>query len=93
MVAARRLAAAALVVPLAGCGGRVDKAGGEHAAKPLVLTLEQSDSLYSGSQFAAAVAKRSGGSIRIDVSPEIHQDRVDYERGVVEDVRAGRSDL
>ncbi|HEY3184281.1 MAG TPA: hypothetical protein VGJ77_15685, partial [Gaiellaceae bacterium] len=33
------------------------------------------------------------GSIRIDVSPEIHQDRVDYERGVVEDVRAGRSDL
>jgi TRAP-type C4-dicarboxylate transport system substrate-binding protein len=97
LVAANRIAAAALAVSFAAalvsCGGRSDKAGGERAAEPLVLTLEQSDPLYSGSRFAAAVAKRSGGSIRIDVSPEIHQARVDFERGIVEDVRAGRSDL
>jgi TRAP-type C4-dicarboxylate transport system substrate-binding protein len=97
LVAARRIAAAALLVSLAAalvsCGGRADKAGGTRGAKPLVLTLEQSDPLYSGSRFAAAVAQRSGGSIRIDVSPELHQDRVDYERGIVEDVRAGRLDL
>ena len=61
--------------------------------KAVVLTLEQSDPGYSGAQFAAAVAKRSGGSIRIDVSPTWHRDRLDFERGIVEDVRAGRSDL
>jgi len=89
----RATAVAALVVATAACGGGIDKAGGERRGKALVLTLEQSDPLYSGRLFAAAVARRSGGSIRIDVRPEWHRDRVDFERGIVEDVRARRSDL
>ncbi len=86
--------AASLVVAVSGCsdaGG--DKLGGPKDVKAVVLTLEQSDPDYSGAQFAAAVAKRSGGSIRVDVSPAWHRDRLDFERGIVEDVRAGRSDL
>jgi TRAP-type C4-dicarboxylate transport system substrate-binding protein len=59
----------------------------------LVLTLEQSDPNYSGAQFATAVARRSGGSIRVDVSPKWHRNHVDFERRIVEDVRAHRTDL
>lgn len=87
-------AAAALAVTAAACGSGGDKAGGRPSGgRPLVLTLEQSDPTYAGAQFAAAVAKRSGGSIRIDVSPDWHREGVEFERGVVEDVRAGKSDL
>jgi hypothetical protein len=39
------------------------------------------------------VAKRSEGSIRIDVSPEWHREKVDFEAGVVRAVRAHRADL
>ena len=88
-------AAAALTVAAAACGSTAqDKAGGQRGGgKPLVLTLEQSDPDYSGAQFAAAVAGRSDGSIRIDVSPTWHRDQLDFERGIVEDVRAGKADL
>jgi TRAP-type C4-dicarboxylate transport system substrate-binding protein len=85
--------AALLGLAVAACGGGADKAGGHRSGKPLVLTLEQSDPDFSGAQFAAAVERASGGSIRIDVSPEWHRDRVDFEAGVVENVRARRSDL
>jgi TRAP-type C4-dicarboxylate transport system substrate-binding protein len=86
--------AASLVVVLSAClGAGVDKAGGARHAKAVVLTLEQSDPDYAGAQFATAVAKDSGGAIRIRVSPTWHRDRLDFERGIVEDVRAGTSDL
>jgi TRAP-type C4-dicarboxylate transport system substrate-binding protein len=86
--------AASLVVAFSACGGSgTDKAGGLRDAQAVVLTLEQSDPSYAGEQFATAVAEQSGGSIRVDVSPTWHRDRLDFERGVVEDVRAGKSDL
>jgi TRAP-type C4-dicarboxylate transport system substrate-binding protein len=86
---------ALLAVVAAACSGSGgDKAGGSAAQrKSLVLTLEQPDPTFAGNAFAAAVAKRSGGSIRIDVSSEVHRERVDFEGGVVEAVRAHRSDL
>jgi len=87
------VALAVLAVSAAACGAGGDKAGGRPANAAVVLTLEQSDPDYSGAQFAAAVARRSKGSIRIDVNPEWHRNRVDFERGIVEDVRAHRSDL
>jgi TRAP-type C4-dicarboxylate transport system substrate-binding protein len=89
-------AAGAIAVVASACGGGgEDKAGGApgREAKPLVLTLEQGDPDYGGAQFAAAVANRSGGSIRVDVDSEWHESRVDFERGIVDDVRAGRADL
>jgi TRAP-type C4-dicarboxylate transport system substrate-binding protein len=94
LVLAAAAGAIAVVAPACGGGGE-DKAGGTQgsAPKPLVLTLEQGDPDYGGVQFAAAVARGSGGSIRIDVDPEWHESRVDFERGIVEDVRAGRADL
>jgi TRAP-type C4-dicarboxylate transport system substrate-binding protein len=86
--------ATSLVVAFSACGDSgTDRAGGLRDAQAVVLTLEQSDPSYAGEQFATAVAVRSGGSIRIDVSPTWHRDRLDFERGVVEDVRAGKSDL
>jgi TRAP-type C4-dicarboxylate transport system substrate-binding protein len=91
--AARAAALAVLGVAVAACSNGADKAGGHRQVEPLVLTLEQSDPDYGGKQFAAAVAQASGGSIRIEVSPEGHRDRVDFEAGIVEDVRAHRSDL
>jgi TRAP-type C4-dicarboxylate transport system substrate-binding protein len=88
-------AVVALVAVAAGCGSaHTDKAGGKRGGeRTLVLGLEQSDPTYAGREFAAAVAQRSGGSIRIDVSPARHYDRLEFERGIVEDVRAGRSEL
>jgi TRAP-type C4-dicarboxylate transport system substrate-binding protein len=89
------LVASLLSFSATACAAGADKAGGRSPsrAKAVVLTLEQSDPDYSGAQFAAAVAKRSGGSIRIDVSPTRHRETVDFERGIVDDVRAHRSDL
>jgi TRAP-type C4-dicarboxylate transport system substrate-binding protein len=87
------VAAAVVAVAATACGSGADKAGGRPPSATVVLTLEQSDPNYSGAQFAAAVAKRSAGSIRIDVSPDLHRDRVDFERAVIEDVRARRAEL
>ena len=87
------VAVTVLAASATACGAAGDKAGGRAAKATLVLTLEQSDPDYAGAQFAAAVARRSGGSIRIDVSPAWHRDRIDFERGIVQDVHTHRSDL
>ena len=54
------------------------------------MTLEEHDPSYSGAQFAA-VAERSGGSIRITVRRD--QGPVDFERAIVDDVRLDKADL
>lgn len=89
-------AAAALAVAAAACGGSGgDKAGGEgnHAGKAVVLTLVEHDSDFGSAEFAAAVAERSGGSIRIEVKTGWWFGEIDSERRTVEDVRAGRVQL
>ena len=85
------LAAAALVAVAAACGGQGgDKAGGNAAGKPVVLTLASHDPLYAYGTFAAAVGRLSGGSIRIQIHDNWRSAEVDYERGIIRDVRAGK---
>ena len=89
-------ALAALAVVGAACsGGEGDKAGGKEEGTPLVLALESEDDLtLSGApEFAEAVERLSGGSMRIEFLQAGRGTEVDFERGVVEDVRDGRAQL
>ena len=92
----------AVALGAAACaGGGGDKAGGgpepvaqapaRPVGKPVTLTLVTVDSLWA-EEFAAAVSRLSGGSIRIRTrfgGSAI----IDYERTLVGHVRAGRADL
>jgi len=96
--AAAMLATVVLAVAAAGCSGsHLDKAGGSTPAKPLVLTLATHDDDYAYATFATAVAKLSGGSMRIRIAMDWRStgDRreIDYERGIVADVRSGKVPL
>ena len=86
-------AAAVLVFVATAClGGGGDKAGGDQQARPLVLTLESEDdlSLTGAPEFAAAVDRLSEGSIRIEHVPAGRGTEIEWEKGVVEDIRGGR---
>jgi TRAP-type C4-dicarboxylate transport system substrate-binding protein len=88
------LATVVLGVTAAGCAGsHVDKAGGSAPEKPLVLALATHDDDYAFGTFAAAVARLSGGSMRIKVVNSWRDTDADYERGIVSDVRSGRVPL
>ena len=91
----------ALAVLTAGCGGSGgDKAGGpgpetaqaaKPVGKPVTLSLVTVDPEW-GEEFAAAAARLSGGTIRIEIRGG-GSAIVDYERRLVEKVRAGEADL
>ena len=90
--------AAALTALVAGCGGSGgDKAGGhdanavERVGKPVTLRLLTVDDLWA-SEYAAAVARRSGGSIRVRTQLG-GSALLDYEQRFVAKVRAGDYDL
>jgi len=89
------LAATVLLAVAAGCGSGSDKAGGQSGQKPLVLTLESEDdaSLTGAPEFAAAVERVSGGSVRIRFVYAGRGTEADFEKGVVDDVRAGKAQL
>jgi TRAP-type C4-dicarboxylate transport system substrate-binding protein len=97
--AAALSAGVAFATAAAGCSGsRMDKAGGSQAtAKPVVLELATHDDDYAHGSFAAAVAKLSGGSMRIKVATNWRSTgdkaEIDYERGIVTDVRSGKVPL
>jgi TRAP-type C4-dicarboxylate transport system substrate-binding protein len=87
---------ATLVFFAAACaGGEGDKAGGVQQARPLVLTLESEDdlSLTGAPEFAAAVDRLSDGSMRIDIVPAGRSTEIEWEKGVVEDIRGGKAQL
>jgi TRAP-type C4-dicarboxylate transport system substrate-binding protein len=87
---------AALVFVAAACaGGEGDKAGGEQQAQPLVLTLESEDdrSLTGAPEFADAVDRLSEGSMRIELVPAGRSTEIEWEKGVVEDIRGGKAQL
>jgi TRAP-type C4-dicarboxylate transport system substrate-binding protein len=97
LAAATALAMAALVV--AGCSeSRIDKAGGSRPGRPLVLTLaaHSGDEPYA-EPFATAVERRSGGTVRIEIVGNWRstgtKSEIDYERGIVSDVRSGKAPL
>jgi TRAP-type C4-dicarboxylate transport system substrate-binding protein len=97
----RAALAAALAVVAAGCGGSGgDKAGGQEdpvpkplapVGEPVTLRLVTVDVLWA-EEFAAAAARLSGGTIRIEIRPG-GSAIVDYERRLVDKVRAGEADL
>jgi TRAP-type transport system periplasmic protein len=87
------LAAGGLAV---GCGASSssDKAGGATKGKPLVLTMANGNGDTPELEpFAAAVARLSGGTIRIDIKSSWRHGTTSNETGAIGDVRAGRVDL
>ena len=85
--------ALALVAVVAGCGGSGDKAGGDDPGEPLALTYITSREEDGATRFAEAVDELSNGSMRIDVRDGWRDGEDPYERGIVEDVTAGKADL
>jgi TRAP-type C4-dicarboxylate transport system substrate-binding protein len=97
-----RLAALALTAIVstvaAGCGGNLDKTGGGPPAKPVVLTLvAHDDDEQEYAPFVAAVARLSGGALRINVLGNwgATQDLAEtfVEGGIVSAVRSGKAQL
>jgi TRAP-type C4-dicarboxylate transport system substrate-binding protein len=89
---------AAFVLLAAACGGSAfDKAGAARPAKSVVLRLAAHDDGTAYGTFAAAVDRLSGGSLRIRIARNWRasdtRDEIDYERGIVDDVRSGKIQL
>ena len=87
--------AAALALAVAGCGGsKSDKAGGAQHQKPVVLTMANGNSLpLELEPFAAAVARLSNNTVRIEFKNNWRKGSPSYETGVIGDVKAGKADL
>lgn len=78
---------------VAGCRGSTsDKAGGQGAQKPLVLTMATWDA-GELERFVKEVGRLSGGTIRIEVRNGWRHGQVKYENGLIGDVRARKADL
>jgi TRAP-type C4-dicarboxylate transport system substrate-binding protein len=96
MARSARLAVLATVMAvLAGCTGPgLDKAGGQQAGQPVVLTLAS----FPGNSgeldgFANNVRRLSGGTMRVDIRSGWRPGQVQFEKGLIADVRAGKADL
>src|SRR6516162_4954634 len=92
---ARPIVMLAVLAVLAGCtSAGLNKAGGVQARQPVVLTLAnyQGDSTELDG-FAGEVQRLSAGTMRIDIKSHWRFGQVQYENGLIEDVRAGRVDL
>ena len=88
------LAAATALVALGGCGGSgADKAGGGSDGDPVALRLVSEDdpAFTAAPEFADAVERLSGGTLRVEFVQAGRGDEIDAERGVVEDVRTGKA--
>jgi TRAP-type C4-dicarboxylate transport system substrate-binding protein len=86
------LAALALIGGCAGPGW--NKAGGPQARKPVVLTLANFiGTSWELDGFAREVQRLSVGAMRIDIETRWRFHRVDFETGLIGDVRAGKADL
>jgi TRAP-type C4-dicarboxylate transport system substrate-binding protein len=84
---------AALAV--AGCGASgADKAGGNRASKPTVLTLANVTGEGTELQpFVDAAVKRSGGTLEIRIQSYWRRGQAAAEPGLIRDVNAGKADL
>jgi TRAP-type C4-dicarboxylate transport system substrate-binding protein len=86
------LAALALIGGCAGPGW--NKAGGPQARKPVVLTLANfTGPSWELDGFAGEVQRLSAGAMRIDIESRWRLHQVDFETGLIGDVRAGKADL
>ena len=86
---------AALAVTLAACAGQsVDKAGGTRTEEPVVLTLANHEQGPQDVQFwIDEVQRRSGGSLRIQVTNRWRDQDLAYDKATIGDVQAGRVQL
>jgi len=95
VVRVRPVVLLAVMAVSAGCGSSgFDKSGGSPPRHPVVLTLAN----FSGDTseldgFAARVARLSGGTMRINIKDRWRFGQVNYETGLISDVRAGKADL
>jgi TRAP-type C4-dicarboxylate transport system substrate-binding protein len=83
-------------LPLAGCSGAVDKAGGKRTPAPrkaTVLSLALRADPWEVNGFADRVSRLSHGTLRIVVKPRWRYDQAGYASGLIDDVRVGRVDL
>ena len=78
-----------------GCGGTSsDKAGGAAKVEPVVLTIANGNrGPLELEPFAAAVARLSGGTLRIDFKNGWRSGSASYETAAIRDVKVGRVDL
>jgi TRAP-type C4-dicarboxylate transport system substrate-binding protein len=87
-------AAVAIAAVLPGCGNTADKTGGSATGEPRVLRLANSSFLpYELQVFADEVARRSGGSLRIEFANQWRDGEAGFEAGIVDDVARGKADL
>jgi TRAP-type C4-dicarboxylate transport system substrate-binding protein len=93
--ASAALTATLAALALGGCGGSGgDKAGGERDVKATVLTLANATGNEIELQpWADAVAKRSGGTLRITFKNFWRRGQADGEPNLIRDVKAGKTDL
>jgi len=95
--AAVAVLAAALALAVGGClGSNSDKAGGAQHQKPVVLTMANGEGESNPVElepFAAAVARLSKQTVRIEFKNDWRKGAVGYETGVIGDVKAGKADL
>jgi TRAP-type C4-dicarboxylate transport system substrate-binding protein len=87
---------AVLAVALAACGGGAsDKAGGKPPQEPVVLTLASTRAYLPAQldRLPEDIARRSGGTLRIDFQRYRHGTEPGAEKSLIEDVQAGRVDM
>jgi TRAP-type C4-dicarboxylate transport system substrate-binding protein len=89
------LAAVVLALAASACSdGRVDKAGGTRTTQPVVLTLANHENAPEDIQYwIEEVQRRSGGSLRIQVTNRWRDQEADYDKGTIADVQAGKVQL
>jgi len=89
------LAALAVVLATTACSAPdVDKAGGTRPKQPVVLTLANHEDAQEDVQYwIEEVQRRSGGSLRIEVTNQWRKQDIDYDRGTIADVQAGKVQL
>ena len=89
------LAALAFMLTAAACSGPgVDKAGGTRTKPPVVLTLADHEENPNDVQFwIDEVQRRSGGSLRIQVTNRWRDQEFAYDKATIADVQAGKVQL
>jgi TRAP-type C4-dicarboxylate transport system substrate-binding protein len=89
------LLAVVAAAALAGCGSAgSNKAGGAAPRKVVVLTLANGPATPEELDgFVRQVSRMSGGTIRISVENRWRFGQVNYESGLINDVRRGKADL
>jgi TRAP-type C4-dicarboxylate transport system substrate-binding protein len=83
-----------MVAAGAGCGSGVDKAGGTQTPQPVVLTLAHHEFGPDAIQFwIDEVQRRSGGSLRIQMTSRFPPQEFAFDKATIADVQAGKVQL